>query len=259
MAADNEVSHQPLVSTFVSIGKDTVAMLRDGMLFLLAVLLILFPGKLNSVLTDAGFTEGSLGGFKWQSSLVNSNQALKEAQAKISELQKINNEQVKALTEARALLSDTPLKQRISKLEAENSIQKESTEIVQNSVAQTLRTNAALVAKAQVPIDKSNLLVGLQTLGITDEERIAINGKLSADGYGLDKTTWSYPAGERPSWFAPRSTVFYYSSSALPAAQELARFMKSVTQQEFAVQRGAGLGVDPSRRDVTFFVHLVRK
>ena len=171
MAAGNEESHQPGVSAFVAIGKDTVAMLRDAMLFVLAVLLILFPGKLNSVLTDAGFTEGSLGGFKWQSSLVNSNQALKEAQAKISELQKINDDQVKALAEARALLSDTRLKQRIAKLEEDNSIQKESTEIVQNSVAQTLRTNAALVAKAQVPIDKSNLLVGLQTLGITDEER----------------------------------------------------------------------------------------
>lgn len=241
----------------VSIGKDLISLLRDGALFLLAVLLVAFPAKLNSMLIDAGFKEGSLAGFKWQSSLVNSNQALEEAQAKISELQKVNNEQVKALAEARALLTDSALKQRITKLEKDNIAQKESTGLVQHSVAQTIQTNVTLVEKTQLPHNKSDYLVGLQTLGIPDAERIAINMKLSSDGYGLDSITWSYPAGERPSWFAPRSTVFYYSASALPAAQELANFMKNITRQDFVVQRGAGLGVDPSRRDVTLFVHFI--
>ncbi len=258
MDTDKQDDHKPRISVFISIGKDIISLLRDGALFLLAVLLVVFPAKLNSMLIDAGFKEGSVAGFKWQSSLANSNQALEEAQVKISELQKVSKDQVKALSEARALLTDTELKQRITKLEKDNIVQKELTGLVQNSVAQTIKTNAPLIEKTQVSLNKSDYLVGLQTLGITDEDRIAINAKLSSDGYGLDSITWSYPAGERPSWFAPRSTVFYYSASALPAAQELARFMKAATKQDFAVQRGAGLGVDPSHRNVTLFVHYIK-
>ncbi|MFA7241906.1 MAG: hypothetical protein WC091_17470 [Sulfuricellaceae bacterium] len=259
MDADKQDVRKPRISVFISIGKDLISLLRDGALFLLAVLLVVFPAKLNSMLIDAGFKEGSVAGFKWQSSLVNSNQALEEAQARISELQKVSNDQVKALAEARALLTDTELKQRITKLEKDNIAQKESTGFVQNAVAQTIKMNAPLIEKIQMPLNKSDYLVGLQTLGISDEERIAINAKLSSDGYGLDSITWSYPAGERPSWFAPRSTVFYYSASALPVAQGLARFMKAATKQNFVVQRGAGLGVDPNRRDVTFFVHFIKE
>ncbi len=80
----------------------------------------------------------------------------------------------------------------------------------------------------------------------------------SLNGYSLDPLTYSYQTGERPSWFAPRSTVFYYAASAQPGAQQLAQFMKKVTGQDFAVQRGAGLGVDPSRKGVTFFVHYIK-
>ena len=258
MGSDRQETHQSGIAVAISIGKDLISLLRDGALFLLAILLVAFPTRLNSMLIDAGFKEGSVAGFKWQSSLVNSNQALEEAQAKISDLQKENNEQVKALAEARALLTDSALKQRITKLEKNNDAQMESTGLVQNSVTQTIKANVTLVEKTPMSHDKSNYLVGLQTLGISNEERNAINTKLSSDGYGLDSITWSYRAGDRPSWFAPRSTVFYYSASALPAAQELAGLMKAVTKQDFAVQRGAGLGVDPSRRAVTLFVHFVK-
>ena len=243
--------------SWISLGKDLVSLLRDGALFVLAVLLVAFPVQFNSILVDAGFKEGSLAGFKWQP-FVKSNQALVEAQAKISELQRENNEQAKALAEARALLTDSALKQRIAKLEENNIALKESTGLVQSSVAQTIKTNDTLIEKAQPSRNKSDYLVGLQTVGIPDTERIAINTKLRSDGYGLDPTTWSYLAGQRPSWFAVSSTVFYYSASSLPAAQDLARFMQSLTRQEFAVQRGAGLGVDPARKDVTLYVHYVK-
>ena len=102
MDTDKPEIQKPGIATVISIGKDLISLLRDIVLFLLAVLLLAFPVKLNSMLVDAGFKEGSVAGFKWQSSLVNSNQALEEAQAKITELQKENNNQVKALAEARA-------------------------------------------------------------------------------------------------------------------------------------------------------------
>ncbi len=148
----------------------------------------------------------------------------------------------------------------------ENSRLKDVTLQVQTTVSNAIESNIPLVAKALSSADgrttspraKSDFSVGLQTLGVSDSERVALNERVHAAGYGLDPVTWSYPAGERPSWFAPRSTVFYYSSSSSTEAQELAQTMKSLTGQDFAVQRGAGLGVDPARKDITLYVHYVK-
>lgn len=250
----------------LTIGKDAVGLLRDGALFFLGVLLILFPGQFNSMLVRAGFEEGSIVGFTWKKKLVESDDALQKAQATISELQHKNDELVAALTEAKAQSTDVKFDNRVERLRDDNRRLKDATQQVQAAVSQTLDSNVALVQKALSATSgraadvrqKVDYSVGLQTLGLTDEERTAINSKVRADGYSLDPTSVSYPAGQRPSWFAPRSTVFYYASSALPMAQELARFMTSATGQDHAVQRGAGLGVDPARRDVTLFVHYLK-
>lgn len=103
----------------------------------------------------------------------------------------------------------------------------------------------------------SDLLVGLQTLGATDAERQELNQKISAAGYGLHELSASYQT--RPSWFAPTSTVLYYSNASQSAAQGLAGKLHELTGQTFAVQRGSGLGVDPSQQGITLFVHYVKK
>jgi hypothetical protein len=41
-------------------------------------------------------------------------------------------------------------------------------------------------------------------------------------------------------------------------AEQLARFLKVTTGQDFIVRRGAGLGVDGSRADLTLFVHYIK-
>lgn len=105
----------------------------------------------------------------------------------------------------------------------------------------------------------SDYLVGLQTLGVDDATRDQLNQKIRNQGYGLHELSASYRANERPSWFASRSTVFYYAASALPAAKQLAAAMKQLTGDDFVVQLGSGQGVDPGQRDVTFFVHYVKK
>jgi len=250
----------------LTMGKDAVALLRDAALFFLGLLLILFPGQFNSMLVRAGFEEGSIVGFTWKKKLVESDDALQKAQATISELQHKNDELVAALSDAKAQSKDVVFGNRIERLRDDNRRLKDTTQQVQAAVSQTLDSNVSLVQKAMAASSgrasdvraKLDYSVGLQTVGVSDDERTAINSKIRADGYGLDPSSLSYPAGERPSWFAPRSTVFYYASSALPMAQELARFMKSATGQDYAVQRGAGLGVDPARRDVTLFVHYIK-
>jgi hypothetical protein len=102
----------------------------------------------------------------------------------------------------------------------------------------------------------SDYLVGLQTLGLDDSVRQQLNQKLRDGGYSLSETSYAYHS--RESWFAATSTVFYYTNSALPAANRLAELMKRLTGDDFVVQRGSGYGVDPTQRDVTLFVHYVK-
>lgn len=253
-------------STLIAIGKDLVSLLRDAALFLLALLLVAFPAQFNSILVRAGFEEGSVVGFKWKSSLVVSDQALQDANKTIAQIQAKNDELLKALADANMKVNDPQQLAHLAKLEEENRRLKEQTQKVQSVVSDTIESNAPLVAKAlsstekMAPAtrDKSAYSVGLQTVGVDDNERVSINEKLRDEGYGLDPTTWSYPADQRPPWFAAQSTVFYYSGSSRPMAEQLARSLKRTTGQDFIVQRGAGLGVDPSRADLTLFVHYIK-
>lgn len=267
MSDETAALERPRVLRVVSLGKDLVALLRDATLFVLAMLLLVFPAQFNSILVDAGFEEGSVVGFKWKSKLIDSNQALEEARATIASLQGRNDELLKALQDAKANSDDPELVKRVATLQEEGRQLRDETQRVQAVVSDTIESNAPLVQKAisateqraPATLGKSAYTVGLQTLGVDDDERVAINKKLQAEGYGLDPLTYSYPAGERPSWFAPQSTVFYYSSAARAVAEQLATFMKAATGQDFAVQRGAGLGVDPARRNVTLFVHYLKR
>jgi hypothetical protein len=122
-------------------------------------------------------------------------------------------------------------------------------------------TNGQLQAQEQPPLTSlpiSEYRVGLQTLGVSDEERVRLNQKLRDEGYTLHESSVAYPKDARPSWFASRSTVFYYAKSARAAAKHVATAMKKLTGEDFAVRRGAGLGVVPGEGDLTLFVHYVK-
>jgi hypothetical protein len=140
------------VSSAVAVLKDLVSLLRDLALFVLALLLVAFPMKLNSVLVQAGFEEGSVVGFKWKSSLASSDVTLKDAQQTISQLQEKNNELTKVLAEAKAKLSDVSLKAQITKLEQDNKQALNNTRQVQASVSNTIAANATLVERALTAI-----------------------------------------------------------------------------------------------------------
>lgn len=253
-------------SRAIAPGKDLVALLRDAALLLLAVLLVAFPAQFNTMLVEAGFEEGSVVGFKWKSKLVESNNALEDAQATIADLQKTNDDLLKALEDTNKRLNDPVLEKRVTVLAGENREQRDATQQVQATVSRAIQSNVLLVEKArassvqlQMPLRaKDEYAVGLQTLGLSEAEHDELNQKLRTEGYGLDRLTHAYGNGQRPSWFATRSTVFFYAASAQPAAQQLAQYLKSTTGADFAVQRGSGLGVESGRKDVTLFVHYIR-
>lgn len=255
-------SWRDALAAVIAIAKDAVAVLRDGSLFLLALLLIVFPSSFNTILVNAGFEEGSVVGFKWKSKLRDSNDALEQAQASLGQLQAKNDELVAALREASKPDQDPELSSRLAALERENETLKSNSASTQSRVAETIQANTPLLAKTQpaaaAPRGRADYTVGLQTLGIDDAERLRLNEGLGTAGFGLDELTYAYPADQRPSWFAERSTVFYYANSAQPMAEQLARHLQERTGQRFTLQRGAGLGVDPARRHLTLFVHYVK-
>ena len=51
---------------WIGTGRDLLALLRDGALVLIFLMLLLIPGVIGERLSSAGFEEGSLMGFKWK-------------------------------------------------------------------------------------------------------------------------------------------------------------------------------------------------
>lgn len=133
----------------VEIGKNALALLRDFVLFVLAMLLLVYPTKLNDILTRAGFEEGSIVGFKWKAKLIDSDAALKEAMVTINDLTAQLDKTSKALAEAQPKLTDPTTKESLARIEKENADLRVTSSRVQLSVARTIADNAPLVEAAQ--------------------------------------------------------------------------------------------------------------
>ena len=246
-------------ATVVALGKDVISILRDGALFFIAILLLVFPEQFNTLLVNAGFEEGSVVGFTWKSKLIDSTDALEQAEITIADLQNKNDELLETITDLSSGSTDPQLKTRVSDLTNEVEQLKSATKTAQGTVKLAIESNAPLVEKALssishgAPYRNSDYLVGVQTTGFPDSERVDLNMKLNAQGYRLHNLSATYDA--RPNWFAYDPTILYYAASSSAAAKELANFLQKVTGQEFAVIRGSGLGVNPDERTVTLFVH----
>ena len=133
----------------IAIGKDVFALLRDGSLFLLAVLLLFFPTQLNSVLTSAGFEEGSIVGFKWKARLVETDDALKAAFATIESLQAQLKQANDTLAAANAVVPSGDLKERIQRVEQAGRDVAATSDGATDAARSTIAANAPLVDQVQ--------------------------------------------------------------------------------------------------------------
>lgn len=136
----------------VKLWKDVVSTLRDTLLLILGVLLIAFPSQFNTILVEAGFEEGSVVGFKWKSSLVKTDQALKDIRANNTDLIKQNQRLSQALKLAETQLDDKKEKKKIEKILLDNHNLKLASETIEKNVNQTITSNAKLVEKAELSI-----------------------------------------------------------------------------------------------------------
>jgi hypothetical protein len=137
------------VSGLVATGKDLIAMLRDAMLLLIAVLLLAWPQTINSILVAAGFEEGSFAGVKWKAKLTQSDDTLLKAQSTIADLTDQNSKLSAALSDLKAQVTGTETKAKIGKLEQLNTQLAANSARVQAAVETTTSANAPLVQKLQ--------------------------------------------------------------------------------------------------------------
>ncbi len=134
---------------WITMGKDAVALLRDLLLLVLVLLLLFLPHKINQVLSEAGFEEGTFVGIKWKPKLLKSDEALKEAQVLITDLKEQNEKMSKALADAQNKLNDRALKEYLTSLEKTNQQLNATSTKVENSVASTIASNASLIERVQ--------------------------------------------------------------------------------------------------------------
>lgn len=130
-------------------GKDLVAMLRDGLLLVMAVLLLSVPETFNAILARAGFEEGSFAGIKWRKQLTESDDALLKAQATIADLKDQNDKLSKALSDTKAQVTSPDTKEYIAQLEQMNARVATASEDTQATVQKSIAANTQLVEKIQ--------------------------------------------------------------------------------------------------------------
>ncbi len=245
------------ISELVELSQGCISLIRDAGLILIVLIMIVSPTHFKSFLSEAGISKAFGLEFDLQSF-----DKLETTQVLISNLQNKNNQLVQALKEAEAKINDEQFKIKIDQFAKTNIEQKQKTRLLQQDISKILEENTPLVEKtlselSNPMLTKNSLYtVGLQTYGVSNETRKNLNQSLQSDGYSLSKITGSYPSNRaKPTWFASKSTVFYYSAAAKSSAQTLADKLRSLTGETFLVKRGAGLGVDPNKKDTTLFVH----
>ncbi len=140
------------VDRLLARGKDLVALLRDASILILATLLLLFPQNFNDLLTRARFEEGSIVGFKWKAKLLQSDDALKNAQTTIDNLQEQLQKTTELLNSTKSTVSDPGLKLKIAGLEQENTQVANASSQAQSEVKSTIASTAAYVEKAQTSV-----------------------------------------------------------------------------------------------------------
>ena len=195
----------------VALGKDLVSLLRDFAIFVLALLLLVFPGQFNSILVNAGFEEGSLVGFKWKSKLVESDNALKEAQSTIAVLQASNDELVKALAEDERQ-AEGPGAHAAGRATAERKQPAQGRDRAGRGrhfecdrVEQPPRGPSGGGGRQPVRgVAFAVRLLRRRPDARVHRRRAARPERAAARRrHGLDAQSWSYPAGERPGWLRP--------------------------------------------------------
>jgi len=129
----------------VEILKDLLGVLRDCIVFILFVLLLFFPSKINQVLRDAGFTKGSIAGFTWEKEISASAQQAKGAGQAVTSLEGKLQEFADRLEEIQKQAHDSSVKSSIQKLSKDVESSQQEVRSANQAVKNSLLTQQRII------------------------------------------------------------------------------------------------------------------
>ena len=142
----------PSTASRVAVAKDVFSLIRDVLIGAAVFLLLVFPSTFNTVLSNAGFEEGSFAGLKWKRSFFDTDRALQTAQNTITQLQQDRDRLSEALKQQAVTASDPKKREEIANIQTKSEQIGQAAQQVQTSVNATLAANVPLIEKARVAI-----------------------------------------------------------------------------------------------------------
>jgi len=132
------------IERFSALLKDLIAASRDGILVVLAVLLLLFPATIKERLLDAGFTKGNIGGLEWEGIKQSAEETKTVGQA-VSRADDNYNELIDRLAELEKKVQDPNLKQSLSLLGVEARASRQDLIVADKTLKRSLSAQQAIV------------------------------------------------------------------------------------------------------------------
>ena len=143
--------------------KDILSIVQQSIFIILFILLFACPSKINSVLTNAGFTKGSVMGFDWATQIQQSRDSLQLTNNQVTEVQKqLKNivPQMKQLQGGNAghALSDKEFQTIVNKLSDSLDLSVKKIDFTSLMLNKNIERNKSLLEKAKQQNNKSNTL-----------------------------------------------------------------------------------------------------
>ncbi len=129
--------------------KEIIAILKDVLIFLLIMLILIFPSKFKDYLLAAGVTKVNWGGVEWQPSLASSDLNLKDAKLTIGDLSHRLDSSNRLLIRIKDFIPNGPMKAEIVSANSKNVSTLSEIKNVQSAIQHTISSNAVIVNKVQ--------------------------------------------------------------------------------------------------------------
>lgn len=126
--------------------KDLISSLRDGIFFVLFVLLLFSPATVKDRLIAAGFTKGSIAGMEWEGQIKQSTEQTKAAGEVVAKADDNYQLLIERLDGLEKNAREPALKQSLADLSAEAKNSQSQLAMADKAVKQSLLTQQALVA-----------------------------------------------------------------------------------------------------------------
>jgi hypothetical protein len=133
------------LETWSSALKDLVSTLRDGVFFVLFLLLLLSPGTVKNRLIAAGFTKGNIGGMEWEGQIKQSAEQTKAVGEVVSKADENYKVLIDRLAELEKSVRDPTVKQSLTSLGADAKVSQGELLVADKAVKRSLSTQQAIV------------------------------------------------------------------------------------------------------------------